>query len=186
MELPVPVGSHFGHGSISSGSPGYSGTHETGINLSWLLKNDINAPPTDSKGKPYSLESFESRRAELESGDFNVLSVFTLDNVLSEIAGVGSAAGKNGKVALFHWRYSEFVRQCREEFGFDDEARAAVLKAIDAASLPGITVLDGWRKKGSTPTRATFQITPRAELDELSRVMLQAGGGEAGRPPEKP
>lgn len=160
-------------------------THETGINLSWLLQNDVNAPPTDSKGKPYSLECFESRRAELKSGDIKVLSVVTPDNVLSEIAGVGSAAGHSGKLSLFHWRYSEFVRQCREEFGFDDEARAAVLKAIDNGSLPRVALSDGWRKKGSKAKRTTFQITTKGEHDEHCRVLLQAGGGVGGMTPKK-
>jgi hypothetical protein len=151
--------------------------HATGINLDWLMNDDIKAPPTNSAGKPYSLKCFELRRAELESGDINLLSVFSLENVLSEIAGVGSAAGKHGKLLLFHWRYSEFVKQCREEFGFDKEASAAVLKEIDAVRLPCFTLSDGWRKKGSEEKRATFYKTPRDELDTLSRVMLQAGGG---------
>jgi len=157
--------------------------HETGVNLAWLLKNDINEPPTDSKGKPYSRECFESRRAELKSGDIKVLSVVTLENVLSEIAGVGSAAGKSGKNSLFHWRYTEFVKECREEFGFDDEASAAVLQEIAAARLPRFVVSDGWRTKGSKEKRTTFQITTMAELEAISRIMKE--GGEAGMPPKK-
>ncbi len=32
---------------------------QTGINLAWLLKNDVSQPPIDIKGKAYSKETFE-------------------------------------------------------------------------------------------------------------------------------
>lgn len=32
---------------------------KTGINLAWLLKNDVNQPPIDIKGKPYTKGTFE-------------------------------------------------------------------------------------------------------------------------------
>ena len=32
---------------------------KTGINLAWLLKNDVNQPPIDIKGKAYTKETFE-------------------------------------------------------------------------------------------------------------------------------
>ncbi len=36
---------------------------QTGINLAWLLKNDVNQPPIDIKGKAYTKETFEEFQA---------------------------------------------------------------------------------------------------------------------------
>lgn len=112
---------------------------ETGISLTWLRRNDVSEPPITSAGEPYTFECFQARRVELASGDIKARSVFRLNNVLPEVAGIGSAAGKIGKLALFQWRYAEFAKGCRDEFGFDDEASAAVLKKIAAVKLPEIT-----------------------------------------------
>jgi DNA-binding XRE family transcriptional regulator len=37
---------------------------KTGIHIHWLQNNDLKAPLTDDRGSPYSIDTFEKRRAE--------------------------------------------------------------------------------------------------------------------------
>ena len=38
-------------------------SHKTGINLAWLLTNDVNQPPVDVDGAPYTKALFEDYQA---------------------------------------------------------------------------------------------------------------------------
>lgn len=153
--------------------------HATGIDLAWLLNNDVNQPPICSKGKPYTIEIFTARRVELTSGELKVLSVVTLQNVLPEIAAVASAAGKSGKVSLFDWRYREFVKTCREEFGFDEDARSAVLDEISRARLAKVSINDGM-KDAVSGERRTFELFSHDEAHEFSRLYSDSWDGSVG------
>ena len=156
--------------------------HATGINLAWLLKNDISEPPINSAGEPYTFECFQARRVELTSGDIKARSVFRLKNVLSEIAGIGSAAGKSGKLSLFQWRYTDFAEKCREEFGFDDEASNAALKKTAAAKLPEFTVSDS-DQENDPRTSNRYHVSSMEEIVEQHQAMRESG--EDGTPPIK-
>lgn len=157
--------------------------HETGISLPWLLRNDVSEPPITSAGEPYTFECFQARRVELASGEIKARSVFRLNNVLPELAGIGSAAGKIGKLSLFHWRYTEFAKNCREEFGFDEEASAAVLKKTAAAKLPEFTV-SGSDNENAPRTRSRYHISSTEELI-AEHLQDSQESGEDGAPPKK-
>jgi hypothetical protein len=150
-------------------------SHETGINPDWLQGCDTSKPPTDLRGKPYSLKIFENRRAELESGEYTTFTVFNTKHVIPQIAAIGSAAGKQGKVSLFAWKWEKFIKECRETFGFDDEAFSAVLKEGRFFLL---TFSDAFRncKEERVMNENTFSVR-RPEFDKTG-CKNQAGAKE--------
>ena len=103
--------------------------HETGVSLAWLLAGDPSAPPLDGAGKPYTSASFEWHRA----GGVRTMGVpFTR---ALQIAAIGSAAGDQGKAALFLWRLGKFFDECAKEFGFDQNAYAIAAARLKKSKL---------------------------------------------------
>jgi hypothetical protein len=67
---------------------------------------------------------FEWHSAGAKAGQLRIRSAgFPFVQAL-KIAGIGSAAGNDGKASLFLWRLSTFFDECALEFGFDKQARA--------------------------------------------------------------
>jgi hypothetical protein len=104
---------------------------KTGISAAWLLRGDRGAKPLSTAGKPYSFALFEQHRAHL--GSFPKMDF--VSGALPAIAGIGAAAGERGKGSLFSYRLTRFLDECREEFGFDETAMAAVKAEIGRTDL---------------------------------------------------
>jgi hypothetical protein len=96
---------------------------ETGVALDWLMGTP-DAPPVNGRGNPYTSADFEWHRAGAKAGSPRIRSIGFPFMYALKIAGIGSAAGENGKVSLFLWRLRTFLDECAQEFGFDENARS--------------------------------------------------------------
>ncbi len=109
--------------------------HNTGVSIDWLLAADPAAPPVDELGSAYTPESFEWHRAGFKKGEARSRSIgFPLRYAMT-IAGIGCAAGNQGKAKLFMWRLREFLDRSSKEFGFDREAFNSVGIVLGKAKL---------------------------------------------------
>lgn len=65
-------------------------SRQTGVNAEWLMKGDIDIPPYDTSGAPYSKATYELAQANLEFGTSEKLQVVTLArrfaNLLKNVA----------------------------------------------------------------------------------------------------
>ena len=136
---------------------------ETAISFAWLMEGNTEKPPTTSQGKPYTFADFETHRAALKEGNLKKLTLIFPVAYLPAIAAIGSAAGKKGMVSMFAWRLKNFLDKCRDEFGFDEQARNAVASEFkDMMEIVGVN--DTWRNP-ITKTTSTFAISYPTDLD---------------------
>jgi len=94
----------------------------TGVSAGWLLGGDTGATPVSVGGTAYNYAAFEDYRAGAGEKRAPEMDVAELPGVLAAIAGIGAAAGRQGKGSLFNYRLSRFLRECREEFGVEEGA----------------------------------------------------------------
>ena len=114
-----------------------------GISLAWL-KGDPNLPPISSTNQPFDFKFFENYRAKLRDGIRPRISVVRFTGTISKIAGIGAAAGRKGKASLFHWRLSEFLKKCSDDFGFDESAGRKMERSLEKANVSGMSFQDRW------------------------------------------
>lgn len=105
---------------------------ETGIPRDWLM-GPANAIPKNSEGKRYESADFQWHRDGAKAGNPRIRSAgFPFVHAL-KIAGIGSAAGNDGKASLFLWRLRTFFDECALEFGFDKQARTLAQSILKKA-----------------------------------------------------
>jgi len=99
-------------------------SHETYIDLEWLLDDDVSKPPISQDKKPYTKGDFEWAQAVncgkpvTKSGpEGSIVELQIL--IASLVAGIGAtalAAQKSGKVNLFRWKASQAITELGREF----------------------------------------------------------------------
>jgi transcriptional regulator with XRE-family HTH domain len=98
----------------------------TGVDLAWLLSNDISKPPVNHLGEPYTKELFETRQAFLKTKIYDSegegLAIrFQFSRLVGMLACASIGAIQNGKHSLFSYKCSKFLEEMEEEFGGDPE-----------------------------------------------------------------
>lgn len=141
-----------------------------GISLAWL-KGDPNLPPVSFTGRPFDYEFFETYRAKRRDGIYPRISVVRFTGAISKIAGIGAAAGRKGKASLFHWRLSEFLKKCSDDFGVDESATRRLEKLLEKANVSGMSFQDRWMDLGMG-ANATFDEgnDPNEEIEKLLKL----------------
>ena len=143
-----------------------------GIGLAWS-KGDPNLPPVSYTNRPFDYEFFQNHRAKLRVGVYPRITVVRFAGTISNIAGIGAAAGRKGKASLFHWKLSEFLKQCRDEFGCDEAAGKRLEKALDKAKVAGMSFQDRWVH----PDNGTEMTFAEGESeDDVIKDLLKTGG----------
>lgn len=145
---------------------------ETGISLAWLMDGNARKLPLNFKGTPYTSIDFEAHRAALDAGNFRRICISTPVKILPTIVAIGSAAGKNGKASLFHWRLTNLLNECREEFGFDKVAEDRTEEAIYNSNLPSITFHDTIKSQHTNETRSSFGISRKRESEPIRETKI--------------
>ncbi len=87
-------------------------TNKTNVQLDWLMRNNVNAPPVDGYGKPYTLELFEEWRALLfnpprDFTDFMRRKIYTracFDNALRQLASLFTHAYQHDRVEICNYK----------------------------------------------------------------------------------
>lgn len=97
---------------------------QTGVDLEWLLSNDVSKPVVNPVGDPYTKELFTQRQAFLKSsvGDLETNGVtirFEVSRLVARLACGACAAIKAKKVALFAYKCGRALEDLQKEFGGD-------------------------------------------------------------------
>ena len=143
-----------------------------GISLAWL-KGDPSLPPISLTGRPFDFKFFENYRAKLRDGIYPRISVVRFTGTISKIAAIGAAAGRKGKASLFHWRLSEFLKKCSDDFGFDESAGRKLERSLEKANVSGMSFQDCWVDPRSG-TDVTFN--EGEDLDNKIDKLVKQGG----------
>ncbi len=93
---------------------------ETGISLKWLMDDNVNAPPVERDGDPYSRQVFERVQSNVLFQDAGVVDgLVRMSLVLntSRIAAILLAAYKRGKFPLCSYKLGKALEELSDEFG---------------------------------------------------------------------
>ena len=105
-------------------------SHKTGINLAWLLTNDVNQPPVDVEGVPYTKELFEDYQAlglQQKHPEMGALQAFhSLRMNISRLCAVQFRAYKKDDSALCAYKLAKAFDELEKHFGVTEEDRVAV------------------------------------------------------------
>jgi transcriptional regulator with XRE-family HTH domain len=105
-------------------------SHKTGINLAWLLSNDVNQPPVDVDGAPYTKELFEDYQAlglQQKHPDLGALqALHSLTMNVRRLCAIYYRAYKKDDSALCAYKLAKAFDDLEKHFGVTEEDRVAV------------------------------------------------------------
>jgi DNA-binding XRE family transcriptional regulator len=99
---------------------------KTGISLDWLMRGDVAAPPIDTAGKPYTVETFERTRANDQSDPDRFIPNYfdagkTVALCFALMLRAALAAHKSGQVQLLSYRLTSAITEVAQRFpGYED------------------------------------------------------------------
>lgn len=105
-------------------------SHKTGINLAWLLTNDVNQPPVDVEGAPYTKALFEDYQAlglQQKHPDLGALqALHSLTMNVRRLCAIQFRAYKKDDSALCAYKLAKAFDELEKHFGVTEEDRIAV------------------------------------------------------------
>jgi len=105
-------------------------SHKTGINLAWLLSNDVNQPPVDVDGAPYTKALFEDYQAlglQQKHPDLGALqALHSLTMNVRRLCAIYYRAYKKDDSALCAYKLAKAFDDMEKHFGVTEEDRTAV------------------------------------------------------------
>jgi transcriptional regulator with XRE-family HTH domain len=115
-------------------------SHETGVDLNWLLSNDTRKQPTAFGGKPYTKQSFEERRAkfnkiyepltELRADGLEVAA----ETLLVDFWGTWLAGARKGKLKLSIYKFCRALQDIRKDMGITREEFVVELRKFNSVN----------------------------------------------------
>jgi transcriptional regulator with XRE-family HTH domain len=128
----------LGRLNLSEKLAGYASL-KTGINLAWLLNNDVAQPPVDIKGQPYTKATFEHFQAiaeikkdpQMESE----VALFCRDQIVGRLHALLLRAYLNNDTDLCAYKLSKAFDDLEKQFQVTSADRKAVSPAKHAPEL---------------------------------------------------
>jgi len=176
-------------------------SHKTGINLAWLLEDDVTKPPIDIKGKPYTKKTFEEfqaiagfRKDPLHASE---LASFLRDKLNRRLSALLLRAYINDETDLCGYKLSKAFDELEKQFRVTEADHKAMIptrrtRRFDAEVLnDGRLVAWEWdsrfktalheeeRKKGvdySKATRYEPGEIPEGQAGEIDTIVLDEEG----------
>ena len=103
---------------------------QTGINLAWLLNNDVTQPPVDTKGKPYTNKTFEEFQAiadiKKDPRMENDLATYHRDKIINRLHALLLRAYLNDDTDLCVYKLSKAFDELEKQFHVTDADRKAI------------------------------------------------------------
>ncbi len=104
--------------------------HKTGIDLAWLLRDDVTQAPIDRHGTPYTNELFEDYQAIAHAQKHHALgslqALHSITSSVRRVAGITLRAFKTDESALAAYKLAKALDELEEQFGVTDAERDAV------------------------------------------------------------
>jgi transcriptional regulator with XRE-family HTH domain len=108
---------------------------KTGINLAWLLENDVTKPPIDIKGRPYTKAIFEEYQAitdiKKDPQMENEVALFCRDQTVGRLHALLLRAFLDNNTELCAYKLSKALDELEKQF----RVTGADQKAVSPASL---------------------------------------------------
>jgi transcriptional regulator with XRE-family HTH domain len=98
-------------------------TSKTGVDVRWLLENDLKADIVNSRGRVYSKSDYECAQANKTIG-LEFVQFMIGDYAASfygQIRAILSSAVKRNLAEIATWRIAKFLDDCRHDFGHDKQ-----------------------------------------------------------------
>jgi DNA-binding XRE family transcriptional regulator len=112
---------------------------KTGINLAWLLENDVIKPPIDTKGRPYTKATFEEFQAiadiKKDPQMENEIALFCRDQIVGRLHALLLRAYLNNDTDLCAYKLSKAFEELEKQFQVSTADRKAVSPATPASGL---------------------------------------------------
>jgi transcriptional regulator with XRE-family HTH domain len=103
---------------------------KTGINLAWLLKNDVTQPPIDIKGKAYTKETFEQFQStnaiRKDPPMENEIAGFCRNQISVRLHALLLRAYRNDDTDLCVYKLSKAFDDLEKQFGVTNDDRKAI------------------------------------------------------------
>ena len=174
---------------------------QTGINLAWLLNNDVTQPPIDVKGKPYTTKTFEEFQAiagfRKEPMHASELASFFRDKLSRRLSALLLRAYINDETDLCGYKLSKAFDEFEKQFRVTEADHKAMIPSrrtprFDAEALND-TRLVAWEwdsrfavalhkeeiKKGVDYSKATRYMPgeiPAGKAGEINTISLNEEG----------
>lgn len=151
--------------------------HETGVSLEWLLRSEPNSPCVDSKGYPYSLETWHAYRAKFSQERPDQLSWCAPCAYLPMIYSIARAAADKYQVELFADDLTAALDKLAARYGQNLEG-ASVYKAHMAKHADAFNLVVSEKRAGDATTDAFVEFTglaPKFLRDATTGGWLRIG-----------
>jgi transcriptional regulator with XRE-family HTH domain len=103
---------------------------QTGINLAWLLNNDVTQPPIDTKGKTYTKETFEQFQStnaiRKDPRMENEIAIFCRNQISVRLHALLLRAYRNDDTDLCVYKLSKAFDELEKQFGVTTDDRKAI------------------------------------------------------------
>ena len=113
---------------------------QTGINLAWLLRNDVTKPPVDVKGKPYTQKTFEqfqstnAIRKDPQMG--SEVAIYHRDKIINRLHALLIRSYINDDTDLCVYKLSNAFDELEKQFHVTEADHKAIYK-IKRTPKPG-------------------------------------------------
>ncbi|HLP78246.1 MAG TPA: helix-turn-helix transcriptional regulator [Candidatus Paceibacterota bacterium] len=103
---------------------------KTGINLAWLLENDVTQPPIDTKGRAYTKATFEEFQAinniRKDPQMENEIAIFCRNQISVRLHALLLRAYRNDATDLCVYKLSKAFDELEKQFGVTNDDRKAI------------------------------------------------------------
>ena len=114
---------------------------QTGINLAWLLDNDVSQPPIDTTGKPYTkatFEEFQSTNAIRKDPRMeNEIAIFYQDQIIDRLHALLIRAYRSDATDLCVYKLSKAFDELEKQFRVTEADRKAIYETKRNSKLKG-------------------------------------------------
>ena len=154
---------------------------QTGINLAWLLNNDVTKPPIDVKGRPYTKATFEEFQAiadiKKDPQMENEVVLFCRDQIVSRLHALLLRAYLSNNTDLCAYKLSKAFDELEKQFQVTEADRKTVSSAVPVSDLKTKAPAEDLRDWGTYMTDF-YDLMDREEKKKISdrkmRPMSQA------------
>lgn len=112
---------------------------KTGINLAWLLENDVSKPPLDIKSRPYTKATFEEFQAiadiKKDPQMENEAALFCRDQIIGRLHALLLRAYLNNDTDLCAYKLSKAFDELEKQFQVTAADRKTISSAVPVCDL---------------------------------------------------
>jgi len=146
-------------------------SHNTGINLGWLLENDVAKPPIDVQGRPYTKATFEEFQAvadiKKDPQMENEMALFCRDQIVSRLHALLLRAYLDNNTDLCAYKLSKAFAELEKQFQVTAADRKMVSSAVSVSDLKTKALAEDSRDWGTYMTDF-YGIMDREEKKKIA------------------